>query len=135
MNTIEVLTKARDLISNKDNWCVDVLHRRHQGRLQHCVAGAINQVCHGTAVWHYDGNGQNEKALGVLHKVCIRLFGDETIKSLFGEVTVAKHSAPAIAVNNKLGHDAIILALDTAIGDYPDHAPKEPGAKELTCVR
>ena len=122
MNTIEVLTKARDLISNKDNWCVDMLYKMEQGKpIQHCVMGAINmavsgQACHGFT-------SESSHPIKVLNEVCTRLFGDDpVVKGYIGDKSVV--------VNNKLGHDFIILALDTAIGDYPDHAPKEE-----TCER
>ncbi len=36
----------------------------------------------------------------------------------------------SVAVNDKMGHSAIMLALDTVIGDYPDHAIKEPSYQE-----
>ncbi len=131
MNTIEVLTKARDLISNKDNWCKDVLFQtRRDGPTRHCVMGAINLVIDKTPR-HTFLSPANREAIEVLDEVCIRLFGDEKLAGVIsGELPVRDHSCPAVAVNNKLGHDAIILALDTAIGDYPDHAPKEE-----TCER
>ena len=122
MNTIEVLTKARDLISNKDNWCKDVLFNKpDNGPAQHCVVGAINMVINRTAYHCFDKS--SSEAIKVLDDVCTRLFGDDpAVKRHYGN--------KAVAVNNKMGHDAIILALDTAIGDYPDHAPKEE-----TCER
>ena len=128
MNTIEVLTKARDLISNKDNWCVDVLQRRSQGGpTQHCVMGAINMAANGTAC-HAFRPGYSHEAVKVLDKVCIRLFGDDPdVRGYIGN--------KSIVVNNKLGHDAIILALDTAIGDYPDHAPKEETCERRLAAR
>lgn len=123
MNPIEVLRRARDMITSPDNWCTHRLFRERDGRDQYCVLGAINLVQRGEACFFRARTEEEEQALKLLDSVCLRLFGDDPIVNdgLGGML---------IGVNNKLGHDAIMLALDTAIGDYPDHAIKEPAYKK-----
>ena len=109
MNAIQVLEKARALIVNKGGWCQGILHKKSTCsgvQYRHCVMGAIE--------WEsFHGSPERAEAEVILTVACNRLFGTS-----------------AIATNDQLGHDAIILALDTAIGDYPEHAPKEPTAIE-----
>ena len=104
MNAIQVLEKARALIVNKDNWCQGTFSSHDSNK--HCVVGAIE-----SCVEEY--SGERCQALTLLYITCKRLFG-----------------VGAVKVNDYMGHDAVILALDTAIGDYPEHAPKEPTAIE-----
>ena len=125
MNPIECLRKARDMITNPDNWCVDMLFRQENRHLQHCVLGAINVVQCGGAYYFSRRTEEECQALKLLDGVCVRLFGDDPH---FNPSLVV--GSPLVAVNNKMGHSAIMLALDTAIGDYPDHAIKEPSCQE-----
>ena len=127
MNAIEVLKKARSLIVDKKDWCKGSLYRSSMsGKRQYCVLGAINMANHGNplhpffSVVNPTSDSTHKEAVLTLNSVCKRLFG--------GERT-------AVFTNNELGHDAIILALDVAIGDLPDHAIKERDTtKELQNV-
>ena len=131
MDPIECLRKVRDLISNPDNWCVGMLYiDKGDGHRQHCVVGAMNLVQYGCMHWRPSRDKEGEKAFELLNLACQRLFGDRP--ELFIPC-FAPAGSMAVRVNNVLGHSAIMLALDTAIGDYPDHAPKEPGTAELQC--
>ena len=105
MNAIELLKRARALIVDEKNWCQGCMVGMGQhGQSQHCVLGAINRG----AISRLDMVSIDDP-VRLLDAACVRLFGEHTVR-----------------VNDFLGHDAIILALDTAIGDYPAHAIKEP---------
>ena len=118
MNATEILRRARALIIDPKNWCTGRLSREKlDGNTQYCVLGAINKIEHGRATHLQLTYDDTTDGYALINDACRRLFncGDA-------------YGCPAVYVNNELGHDAIILALDTAIGDYPDHAVKELSA-------
>ncbi len=125
MNPIEILRRARDMITNPDNWCVDMLFLDENGHRLHCVLGAINMVQYGSPHLNTGRTREHYQAVKLLDGVCVRLFGNDPD---FKPGLMA--GSTFVAVNNKMGHSSIMLALDTAIGDYPDHAIKEPSYQE-----
>ncbi len=126
MNPIEILRRARDIITNTGNWCQGVLVRNGPDRAQYCVVGAMSMGESGRT----RSNGEQpsyeqRQAISMLDMACWRLFGDE-LQTFGGN----KLGAYTVAANDRLGHSSIMLALDTAIGDYPDHAIHEPSHEE-----
>ena len=120
MSAIEFLSAARELIVDKKNWCTGRSRKYTDEGKQYCVSGAIAEVYRTGSMGYHSGA---DEAWTLLIASCNRLFGDDP------EIEAADPLCPGTAVilvNDKLGHDAIILALDVAIGDYPEHAVKEP---------
>lgn len=99
MTTLEILIAARALIQSDGFY--------HPG-IGGCGISAVHRavsIAEGFTQDHPD----RKKAVSQLHSACIRLF-----------------DKPIPIVSDRMGLDAIILAFDVAIGDYPEHAIKEP---------
>ena len=123
MNAIEVLHATRELIVDKKNWCAYMSRRDTDEGTQYCVSGAISEVTK-----NHNGSVMCNGAWRLLIDACRRLFGEEPeIKKAYPYFD----GEEVVLVNDKLGHDAIILALDVAIGDYPEHAIKEPQTQSI----
>jgi len=103
----QILIDARALLISPGYW-----HPSPQG----CAVVAINTVSRTVK----EREHLTSKEWLNLRRECWEPLG-EACKRLFDK--------PTVRVNDQMGFDAILLAFDVTIGDYPAHAPKEPGTK------
>jgi len=102
MDRLDILIAARDLLLSPGFY---------QPNSTGCGVTALCRV----QGWTEDAPGWTRD---VPNKMRPAFYVDEVCKRLFG-MSITK-------VSDVMGLDAIVLAFDVAINDYPDHAPKEP---------
>lgn len=101
-----ILTEAKALIVNSDNWCQGEMERRHMftssGGTQYCARGAIYKVT------------RDDEDAYEAREVAERL-----LREAAKEIMNADLATPVI-VNDELGHDAVMRMFDIAIVNSDD---------------
>jgi hypothetical protein len=96
----ELLSRAKSLISNPERWCQGAHSVRADGT--HCLGSDPKAIawCAGGAVWRIGGDNRavRDEALRTLTLAARETFGEDHI-----------------AVNDRLGHAAVMKMLDVAI--------------------
>lgn len=120
-NRVAILSRAREIISDKKNWTRRKLRRREGDRYRYCLLGACEQAAYDLGLAEPGKMSFAERLADSQDPFGYLLGVDISIQD-FSLITTGK---PAQAVNDQDGYEAAVKLVDDYIAELKKPTPKQ----------